>query len=983
MPILSLGPRRSAWSSGQILVEALVGLSLALVLGGIMVIGIGGSLVADRDGSERVRASAIATEGIEAARAVRDLGWEKLVDGPHGIVRITHPVTNAPSYDFSGQVDVSGDGLFRRTVTVEPVYRTSAGDITGDTASGTLDPDSKFVRAVITWDRGDRPGDVTLQSLLTNWRERTWLDTLQSDFASGTLVGTQAIAAPPPPDGNGSLRLQAFGSGEEFGGEPSVEGSYDFNANGPTDGRDVAVANGYAFVVTGSNAGGAALYILDVSLPASPVLVGSLDPGGRLQAIAMHGAYAYVATDRNLGELLVVNIRDLAHPVAVRSINLPGNQDGRSLAVDGRYLYLGTDGSNSSAAPDEFHVFALDDPSNPTKLSSFSMEGANPNIHGLAARGGIVYAATSSDVQEVQAIDVSDPVRPVLRGSLNLAGGDDATSISVSGNTAYLTRGGSGSFVTLDLTNPFQPTVLGSMGTNGAALDAVVLGSFAYLATNASAAEFLRVDISNPSQPKFAGTANLDGEARAITALGPFVYITTDGNAQEFAVVGNDPSSPVALSQKAVLDLPGSADARALVVQGTVALLGTEENPAGPEFVALDIRNPVAPRQIGSAEIGGSVLGISVGGSYALLVTSVDGAELQTFDVSDPANPRFIRSADLQGTGDGRGSAVYGVSGILARDAVLGDPWLAFVRAWSTGVVTGALTNTDPHFLGGRGVSVSGSSAYLPIGTDDGSGELYRVAVGDENAPQVTGTYDAPGSGEGLAAFSAAQKITLLVSNRAGSAPEFFMVQAPSLTAPLALESPTSALDLGGNGNALQVFGPVAYVATDAPTRQFQVIDLQTRTSPARRIGRDLGAPAYGVAVADDSIYLATGKDDAEFIILEGKDTGFGTNGTAESVQFDSGSDATVFVRLAWKALTSGGVVQFQVRTSMTQSSLLAAPFAGPDGTANTFFTSSPSLLLDPSGQPLAARWLQWKVFLSGDGVTSPELQEVLVSFRL
>ncbi len=977
---LGRGPRGSAWCHGQILVEALVGLSLALVLGGIVVIGIGGSLVADRVGAERLRASALATEGIEAKRAVRDTGWEKLVDGPHGIIRITNPATSAPSYDFSGQVDVSSDGLFRRTVTVEPVYRTSAGDITPDPASGTLDPDSKFVRAVITWDRGNRLGDVTLQSLLTNWRERTWRDTLQSDFASATLLGTQAIAAPPPPAGNGSLRLQAFGSGQEFGGEPTIEGTYSLDANGPTDGRDVALAGGYAYVVTGSNAGGSGFHVLDVSLPGSPTLAGRVDPGGKLAAVAVHGAYAYIATDRNQGELQVIDIRDPSAPIAGASVNLVGNEDGTSIAADGPLLFFGR--ARSSSTSPGLTAFSLANPASPVLLGSRNIWPNTPDILGIATRGRLLYVATSAPDAELVIVDTGVPEPLFVVGHVDLPGTSAATSVTVSGNTAYVTRGGVGALDVLTLAEPQSPVLAGSIGTNGPANDVTVLGSYAYVATGAGAAEFLRIDISNPSVPAYAGSVDLASDAWGVAAQGPFAYLATQGNTQEFVAIGNDPASPVALSQKAFLDLPGSADARALVVQGTVAFLGTEENPAGPEFVALDIRNPFAPLQIGSAEIGGSVFGISLSGSYALLSTSVDGAELQAFDVSDGANPRFLRSADLQGTGDGRGSAVYGVGGILVRDAVLNDPWLAFIRASSTGVVTGTLTNTDTHFQGGRGVSLSGSSAYVPIGTDDGSLELYRVAAGDENAPQVTGAYDAPGSGGGMAAFAAAQKITLLTNDRAGSAPEFFMVTAPSSMAPLALESPTSALDLGGNGNALQVFGPVAYVATDAPTRQFQVIDLQTRTSPARRISRDLGAAAHGVAVADDFIYLGTGKDDAEFIILEGRDTGFGTNGTAESVPFDSGFDATAFVRLAWTALTSGGVVQFQIRTGMTQSTLLAAPFLGPDGTANTFFTSSPSLLLTPSGQPLAARWMQWKVLLSGDGAASPELQEVLVSFR-
>lgn len=972
-------------SSGQILLEALLGVGMAAILGGIIVIGIGDALVTDRIGTERSRAFTLAAEGLEAARAIRDRRWDHLIVGDHGIALVTDPVTAATTYAFTGHSDVTG--IFTRIVAVEPVTRTAAGDVTADQTAGSLDQDSKVVRSTVRWDQGGiRPGKVELQTMLTNWRDRTWVETLESEFREGTLAGTQAVSAPPPPTGNGSVRLQMFGSGEEFGGEPRIEGQYDFNASGPTDGRDVAVSGGYAFVVTGSNAGGASLYILDVSLPASPTLAGSFDPVGRLNAIAVRGAYAYVATDRNHGELRVVDVRDVTNPVGGREVDVPGSQDGRSIAVDGRYLYLGTDRSSSSENPAEFHVFVLDDPAAPVLLASLDVGGESSDVLGIATKGPFVYLATASDDQEIQVVDVSVPSRPRIERSVNLPRADDATSVVVSGNTAYVARGGSGELVVLDVTDPANPEVTGTVATGGPVLDVSVLGSYAYLATGRPTAEFLRIDISNPAQPKFSGTVNLDGEARAVFALGPFAYLATNGDKQEFAVVGNDPSSPVSLAARSTLDLPASADARAVAMIGTLALIGTEANPEGPEFWAVDVRNPDAPRKVGSLEIGGAVRGITADGSYAYLATSLDSSELVSLDISDPRAPRLIGAVDAPGTADGRGVALFGTRIVLARDAEPGQPWLSLIEALSPlapGPARGLLASASETFLGGRGVSLGSARAYVPVrNANDPDGELQRIDVTDVTAPQATGAYDAAGPGEGRAVHAAGKHFSLLTDERAGAAPEFFMVTASGFSDPLTLESETSALDLGGGGNALQVFGPVAYVATDAPTKEFQVLDLQNRASPARRQSWSLGSPAYGVAVADDYIYLATGKDDAELVILEGKDSGFATEGTAESVAFDSGFDTTVFLRLAWHVIENGGVVKFQVRTGMTQTALEAASYIGPDGTGNTHYASSPSLLLDSTAQPLAARWVQWKAYLSGDGSESPELQEVLVSFR-
>ncbi|TSC72651.1 MAG: Uncharacterized protein G01um101438_368 [Parcubacteria group bacterium Gr01-1014_38] len=967
--------------SGQILLEALLGLGVVTVLGGFVTVALLETLLTDRSGKERTQAASLAAEGVEAARAIRDRGWHLLADGPHGIARTASP----NSYAFQGAQDTTG--IYTRAVTVSPVYRATTGGITDDRATSSLDPDTKNVRSSVRWNRGGGfVLDVTLTTLLTNKPARTWLETLESEFLQDTRWNTQVHPAPPPPSGNGSVRLQSFG-GAGFGGAPVLEGEYDFNANGPTDGRDVAVVDGHAFVATGSNAGGAALYILDVSLPRTPRLVGSADPGGRLLSVAVAGEYAYLGTDRNLGELRVIDIRNLSAPVAGAEINVPGNASGASLAVDGRFLYLGT-------SRGDFSVFGLDTPSTPVRLATLSLPGT-PSIRGIATRGSLVYLATSANDAEVQVLDVSavgtgGPPRVV--GTLDYPGSEDATSIVVSGRAAYVTNEhlepfpDHGELFILDLADPRSPTVSGTLLVDGQALDVAVLGSFAYLATSAPTAEFQRVTVTNPAAPVLSGTVNLAGPARAIAVSGPFLHLTTDGNTQEYAAIGNNPISPVALAAKGTVDLPGSADARAIVLHHTTAFVGTLENPAGPEFWAADVRNASSPVTIGSFEVGASVRALAVDGSYAYLATTKDDAELIVLNVSNQALPTLVGSFDLPGPQDGRGVSVYGTRVVLVRDAVPNQPWLSVLDALSPlppGPVRGSLASALGSFLGGRGVSLGGAHAYVPVqNTNDPDGELQRVSLVTVTAPLTTGAYNAAGAGEGRSVFAQGRFFSLVTDERAGGSPEFFMVTAGSPSEPLTLETPTSALDLQGAGETLQVFGPVAYVGTRAPTREFQVLDLQNRSSPSRRLSWTAAGGVYGVAVADDFLYLATGNDAGEFVILEGKDSGFAGEGTIESIPFDAGSDATVFLRLAWQAIANGGVVKFQIRTGMTQSQLLAAPYVGPDGTAATYYQSSPAALTNPVGQPLVARWFQWKGTLNGDGSASPELQEVAVGFR-
>lgn len=107
--------------------------------------------LADRVGRENMIATFLAKEGMEAARSIRDNGWDDLSAGSHGLV------ISGGSWIFQGtEEDVSGklrEGI--RTVTVE--------DIDGDRV---------MVTSQVSWEITPlRSSEVTLVTYLTNWGE--------------------------------------------------------------------------------------------------------------------------------------------------------------------------------------------------------------------------------------------------------------------------------------------------------------------------------------------------------------------------------------------------------------------------------------------------------------------------------------------------------------------------------------------------------------------------------------------------------------------------------------------------------------------------------------------------------------------------------------------------------------------------------------------------------------------------------------------
>lgn len=133
---------------GVSLVEAL----LAVTLFGIFLVAIGGALNAGQESAvlsgKRARAVALADEGLEAVRTIRDAGFTNLVDGTYGIV------TTSNQWNFSSSTSDTTD-MFTRQVKI-----------------GTIDTDTKVVTSTVTWQQNlQRTGSVEAVTYLTNWHK--------------------------------------------------------------------------------------------------------------------------------------------------------------------------------------------------------------------------------------------------------------------------------------------------------------------------------------------------------------------------------------------------------------------------------------------------------------------------------------------------------------------------------------------------------------------------------------------------------------------------------------------------------------------------------------------------------------------------------------------------------------------------------------------------------------------------------------------
>ncbi|MBI2100191.1 MAG: prepilin-type N-terminal cleavage/methylation domain-containing protein [Candidatus Vogelbacteria bacterium] len=145
------------------LVEALVGAAIIAISTAAVLLAFSGGLKLTTRNTQNTRAGFLLTEGLEAARVIRDDGWDKGLG--------LWPSGTAYHLTFSGGTWATTtnntfiDGLFDRTIIATQVYRDGNQDIA---SSGAVDPNTKKVTVNVAWRSGSATTTATLEAYLTN-----------------------------------------------------------------------------------------------------------------------------------------------------------------------------------------------------------------------------------------------------------------------------------------------------------------------------------------------------------------------------------------------------------------------------------------------------------------------------------------------------------------------------------------------------------------------------------------------------------------------------------------------------------------------------------------------------------------------------------------------------------------------------------------------------------------------------------------------
>ncbi|EKD33412.1 MAG: hypothetical protein ACD_76C00036G0005, partial [uncultured bacterium] len=431
---------------------------------------------------------------------------------------------------------------------------------------------------------------------------------------------------------------------------PSLASTLDLPSN--SDATRVRYYLTTAFVVSDNNPGGSEFYTINTTNKSAPALLGSVDLGSssiaaQVNALAIDSSnsLAFVGLQRNEQELQVVEWTTVSAPTVAQVLNVTGAPP-KDLFYDGTHLYAANSADNA-----EFNIFEpLMTPSwsCPERIGTLDL-GVNANA--VRVYGATAYVVTNQNTgaPEFDIINVSDPENPTITGTLEI--GNNTNDVVVSGSYAYVgTSSSSGEVRVIDISTPTAPVQIASLNLSGsnAALSLAVSGSTLFVGRTGSsggpsANSFVSVNITVPTAPSVIGQASIGGDINSIVMMGSFAVCATAHDSREIAIVNvTTPASP---SLYGSFNTPNNSDGNDVWVNGSTGYLVTASSPSGGEMYIVDLTNPAAPAQTGIKNLGNSSSSaIAISDTEAVAFTSLNllNQEIKLWDITVPSSPVFL-----------------------------------------------------------------------------------------------------------------------------------------------------------------------------------------------------------------------------------------------------------------------------------------------------------------------------------------------------
>jgi hypothetical protein len=238
----------------------------------------------------------------------------------------------------------------------------------------------------------------------------------------------------------------------------------------------------------------------------------------RLRDVDIEGDYAFCAFHNGLA------IFDISDPDSITSVGrFDFQMETQYLMVDGNYVFL-------TGPTQGLQIVEITNIGNPelvySQIDTFRTNGlyVNDDYCFLAKRPSV------HGDSYVEIIDVSDPANPIHSSNLEL-GISAPVLVFVEGDYLFMTVGGGdiGTLNIADISDPFNPFLVGYCNTPHDIAAIYVEGYYAYLATYSSfGSEFDIIDWTNPSAPYIIGSipTGWDPSFADVCVCDNYAYVT-------------------------------------------------------------------------------------------------------------------------------------------------------------------------------------------------------------------------------------------------------------------------------------------------------------------------------------------------------------------------------------------------------------------------------------------------------------------------
>jgi len=261
---------------------------------------------------------------------------------------------------------------------------------------------------------------------------------------------------------------------DPFSLSPFVKSAWDCNQSLGLD-----VVGGLAYIAASTEG----FYVLNITNKFTPVEIGYIDTPGNATDVLIDGGFAYLA-DGPAG-VHVIDIRDPSNPTLLSSYDTPGHA--RKLAKQGRTLYV-ADGYGGIQI---FDVF------NPHHISFVSAINSISYTYDVALFGGDLVVGTQNGVYSIRIGYIANFTNSWYPNPFKAP---QVWDVRVVNDIAYIAAGEDGVYA-VDVRNPLQPILLGNY-TSGPGYDIRKIdinGKFLYAITYFGPFVF---DISDPTDIK-------------------------------------------------------------------------------------------------------------------------------------------------------------------------------------------------------------------------------------------------------------------------------------------------------------------------------------------------------------------------------------------------------------------------------------------------------------------------------------------------